>query len=54
MQQNIEYKMMYSPDYKGVDTRQAIEDFKARIRKYEEVYEPISNRNIHYIKLIDM
>jgi hypothetical protein len=34
--------------------QQALEDFKARIRKYEEVYEPLANRNHHYIKLIDM
>lgn len=33
---------------------QSLADFKARISKYEEVYEPIANRNIHYIKLIDM
>ena len=25
-----------------------------RIRKYEEVYEPIDDRSFHYIKLIDM
>ena len=25
-----------------------------RIRKYEQVYEPISDRRLHYIKLIDM
>jgi len=25
-----------------------------RIRKYEEVYEPIIDRNMHYIKLTDM
>ncbi len=34
--------------------QQALEDFKARIRKYEEVYDPLVNRNFHYIKLIDM
>lgn len=34
--------------------QQALEDFRARIRKYEEVYETITDRNLHYIKLIDM
>ena len=33
---------------------QALEDFKERIAKYEEVYETITDRNLHYIKLIDM
>ena len=33
---------------------QAISDFKERIRNYEEVYETITDRNLHYIKLIDM
>lgn len=33
---------------------QALQDFKDRIRKYEEVYETITDRNLHYIKLIDM
>lgn len=47
-------KMVYSPDYLGVDRYQALEDFKARIAKYEEVYETITNRDLHYIKLIDM
>ena len=30
------------------------QDFRARIRKYEEGYETIMDRNLHYIKLIDM
>jgi hypothetical protein len=33
---------------------QAIRDFKQRILKYNEVYEPIDDRRLHYIKLIDM
>ncbi len=33
---------------------QALADFKARILKYNEVYEPIEDRCLHYIKLIDM
>lgn len=30
------------------------QDFKERIRHYEDVYETITDRSIHYIKLIDM
>ena len=33
---------------------QALRDFKDRIRRYEEVYETITDRSLHYIKLIDM
>ena len=33
---------------------QALKDFQDRIRRYEEVYETITDRNLHYIKLIDM
>lgn len=33
---------------------QALKDFRERIMKYEEVYETITDRNLHYIKLIDM
>jgi hypothetical protein len=38
----------------GVMLLQAVNDFISRIRKYEEVYEAIQDRNIHYIKLTDM
>lgn len=55
LEQNYRYKMMYSPDYAGFDDEQAaLDDFRDRIRKYEEVYETITDRNQHYIKLIDM
>ncbi|KAG2451906.1 hypothetical protein HYH02_003681 [Chlamydomonas schloesseri] len=54
LEQNYRAKMQYSPDYSGMNMEQSLADFKDRISKYEEVYEPIANRNIHYIKLIDM
>eukprot|EP00882_Tetradesmus_deserticola_P010245 GHRQ01010823.1.p1 GENE.GHRQ01010823.1~~GHRQ01010823.1.p1 ORF type:complete len:342 (+),score=123.45 GHRQ01010823.1:652-1677(+) len=54
LQQNYLNKMLYSPDYQGVDTEQAVVDFMLRIRKYEDIYEPIEDRNMHYIKLTDM
>lgn len=54
LEQNYRYKMMYSPDYKDVNTEEALKDFQDRIAKYEEVYETITDRSLHYIKLIDM
>jgi hypothetical protein len=38
----------------GTLSEQALKDFQERIRKYEDVYETITDRNLHYIKLIDM
>ncbi|GIL74841.1 hypothetical protein Vretimale_2423 [Volvox reticuliferus] len=54
LEQNYRFKMQYSPDYRGMGMQQSLSDFKARIHKYEEVYESINDRNLHYIKLIDM
>ncbi|KAK9833381.1 hypothetical protein WJX81_000334 [Elliptochloris bilobata] len=54
LEQNYRFKMMYSPDYTEQDSEAALEDFRDRIRRYEEVYETITDRNLHYIKLIDM
>jgi len=51
---NYRYKMLYSPDYAGADMEEAMADFGARIRKYEEVYVPIDDDTTHYIKLINM
>lgn len=33
---------------------QAVTDFMERIAKYQLVYEPITDRSMHYIKLTDM
>ena len=52
---NYRFKMLYSPDYTATqDTKEAIADFRARIKNYEQVYETITDRSLHYIKLIDM
>ncbi|KAG1663909.1 hypothetical protein FOA52_002672 [Chlamydomonas sp. UWO 241] len=54
LEQNYLFKMRFSPDYQGVNEAEGLADFKARVAKYEEVYEPLVDRNVHYIKLIDM
>jgi len=54
LESNFKLKMMYSPDYKGMDPDEALEDFHRRLAKYEEVYEPLDDRSVHYIKLINM
>ncbi len=37
LERNYGNKMLYSPDYAGMDEAVALADFKERIRKYEEV-----------------
>ena len=54
LERNYRLKMKFSPDYKGVDMDTALADFKDRIAKYESVYETITDRSLHYVKLIDM
>ena len=34
---------IFTPDYTNIDSDRAIEDFKERIKHYEEVYEPLSD-----------
>lgn len=54
LEENYRLKMKYSPDYMGVDMENALADFKTRIKMYEDVYETITDRSLHYVKLIDM
>jgi hypothetical protein len=54
LEANYRAKMRYSPDYAGLDPEVALTDFKSRIAKYLDVYEPIGDRRLHYIKVVDM
>ena len=54
LEANYRAKMRYSPDYQGMEPTEALRDFKQRIQKYLDVYEPISDRRMHYIKVVDM
>ncbi len=44
------YSDPYSPPY----VVQAVTDFRARVQKYEAVYETLTDRSQHWIKLINM
>ena len=45
---------MNNDDYKSdADKLKAYEDFKLRIRQYEEVYEPLEEEHLSFIKLIN-
>lgn len=54
LERNYRAKLRFSPDYDGVGVDAALADFRARIRKYEAVYETMADRTAHYVKLIDM
>lgn len=43
-----------SPDYIGQDPEDAAKDFMMRIKKYEEVYEPLDDPNQTYVKVINV
>lgn len=40
-------------DYHGVDPDVAVQDFQERIRRYEEVYEELTEKEYAWIKLVD-
>jgi len=44
-------------DYKGKDPKQALEDFRKRVKMYESIYEPLSDEldgnSVRYIKLLN-
>jgi hypothetical protein len=43
-----------SPDYEGMNKDSAVQDFKKRIKHYEESYEPIdekADKNLTFIKI---
>lgn len=51
---NIKDVKLSSPDYCDRDPAVATEDFKQRIKHYEETYETITEKDLTYIKLINV
>ncbi|MEC7984588.1 MAG: 6-phosphofructo-2-kinase/fructose-2,6-bisphosphatase [Myxococcota bacterium] len=50
---NIIETKLGSPDYAGIQERDAVEDFRARIAHYLSVYETIDDEQLSWIKIID-
>ena len=49
------YRMkLGNDDYRGMDPAAALEDFLARVAKYESVYEPMTEDDLSYIKLYNV
>lgn len=51
---NVRENKLRSPDYIGVEPEEAIRDFRERIELYARHYDPISDDEKSYIKLIDV
>ena len=52
--QNIMDVKLSSPDYLGQDAEKAAQDFRQRIKNYEDSYEPIEDSNVTYVKIINV
>jgi len=50
---NIRETKLHSPDYDGMDPEDAASDFRERIAHYERVYEPVTDDEGSYVKLMD-
>lgn len=53
LEDNIRNVKLNTPDYRNVDPDEAVDDFKLRRANYEKVYEPLSDRDGSYIKIIN-
>ena len=53
IESNIAQTKLGSPDYAGIRNQHAIDDFRKRIAHYEEVYEPLEDTQLRWIKIID-
>jgi broad specificity phosphatase PhoE/predicted kinase len=51
---NVRKNKLLSPDYVGMNAEEAITDFHARIAHYEKAYEPLTDLDGSYVKLVDM
>jgi broad specificity phosphatase PhoE len=50
---NVKRNKLNLPDYAGIPAEAAFQDFLARISLYERTYEPVSDAEGSYIKLVD-
>jgi len=54
IQINMQYKIQNSPDFHGLGLEDALADLKARVLKYEAVYETVQDEEGAYIKLYNL
>jgi broad specificity phosphatase PhoE len=51
---NVRQTKLFSPDYHGVPSDEAVADFRKRIDHYARAYEPLEDREGSFIKIIDV
>jgi broad specificity phosphatase PhoE len=51
---NIRQTKLHMPDYAGMDEDAAVADFRARIAHYERAYEPVSEDEGSFVRVIDV
>mmetsp|Transcript_86327 Transcript_86327/g.219887 ORF Transcript_86327/g.219887 Transcript_86327/m.219887 type:complete len:580 (-) Transcript_86327:587-2326(-) len=54
LETNMLSKVKNSPDFAGLSLEEAIADIKARVAKYEDVYEPVQDSEGSYIKVLNL
>jgi hypothetical protein len=53
LEENIRKVKLSTPDYKDMDPEAAVQDFHARRANYNKVYEPVSERDGPFVKIIN-
>ncbi len=53
LEENIRKVKLSTPDYKDMDPEHAVQDFHARRANYNKVYEPVSERDGPFVKIIN-
>ena len=54
LQENLQFKIVSSPDFEGIPLEEALEDLKQRIAIYESRYEPMNDPHQSYIKIFNL
>jgi predicted kinase len=54
LSENFRFKVVNSPDFKGMDEEEAIADLRARVQKYEDQYEAVDDDSQSYIKVFNL
>lgn len=54
LEENYRYKISSSPDFDGMPTEEALADLRARVKKYEDQYETITDDSMSYIKVFNL
>ncbi len=53
MEENIRTVKLSTPDYRDMDPEAAVSDFHARRENYMRVYEPVTERDGPFVKIIN-